>query len=769
MSTFNRIREEILEKSEMVEYVSFDVYDTLLFRMVKSPTKVFELTFECNAKLFPDYLVASDWREIRIVAEKEAKRLYNREVTLAEIYDNLPEFISNRNEIMENELVSEKTVTYVNQDIYNVILELYNRGKKIILISDMYLKKEQMKEILAASKIDINIFSQIFVSSEYGCKKKNKGLYEIVCKELGVATGSILHIGDNYDTDIRNAMQLGFKTVYYPLVSDSIYKYPFLNYEKRLLGDACEQIHNIRLLAAQNDYDKDDAFWFELGAMIFGPLTTYAANWVIDTALKNNIEYIYPLMREGKFLAETVKKAAEHKKWSGNIELFYISRKSCYPDIFEVITERDIEYILNTKGMTVEKIFSLLKIPFPDSEFVQYKDYTIEQTKGIILESGKKLYDKLSSFLLSAELIEKLNNSEMNGLLVKYMEQLGMNNHSYITYDIGWRGYMQNIMQRLANKHNFNSKRINLLLNCKRTSVLERNHYNGCDIRGFSAGFGRNMELVNNLNLPIFELFYMCEDGSTVGYEEKNHEVRPILGDNIIGREQMRIIKLVQEGMLSFQEKLYEVENAIGIELCVDSREMLQLIERLLHNPTAKEAKTIGSLYFDQNFGIDSKFQIIDSELLDIVKTSGPGELKRKKLYREDEWYYGLTTLKNPLEKFWEICYLDRMSMRYKLSCQIEKLVNADKRYVLVGAGKNYKHLFFLFELLGYEISAVIDNNKDIAGQQILGHYIKTFEELNYVGDTFLITSTYENNKIEMRNKLYELFGNEIEVICIEL
>ena len=88
------IRKQIIDQLDKVEYVSFDVFDTLLFRMVRFPQQIFEKMLEKAPWLFPNYLDACEWKELRMHAEKWAReKKQGKEVTLEEIYGEFPGII----------------------------------------------------------------------------------------------------------------------------------------------------------------------------------------------------------------------------------------------------------------------------------------------------------------------------------------------------------------------------------------------------------------------------------------------------------------------------------------------------------------------------------------------------------------------------------------------------------------------------------------------------------------------------------------------------
>ena len=122
-----------------IKVISFDIYDTLLFRMVRHLERIFDKTYENCPTLFPDYIDAREWREIRSKTEQFV-RVGKEEISLDEVYSSLPKIIANRDDIKAQELLCEKDYSYINTDMAELIQKIVDDyGKKVILTSDMYL------------------------------------------------------------------------------------------------------------------------------------------------------------------------------------------------------------------------------------------------------------------------------------------------------------------------------------------------------------------------------------------------------------------------------------------------------------------------------------------------------------------------------------------------------------------------------------------------------------------------------------------------------
>ena len=204
--------------SPKIRYVSFDIFDTLVLRPFFSPTDLFSfLSDEINK----DSSAFIDFVQIRVDAEKncreEVKRRFpsREEITLDEIYDTITQnyifdckmirALEEREKALELEFTRTREI---GKELYELAQEA---GKDIIICSDMYLPQETVIEILR--KNGYSGYKKLYLSSEIQRTKATKNLYTFVKKDLKCKRGDmILHIGDNWTSDIENAMACGFET-----------------------------------------------------------------------------------------------------------------------------------------------------------------------------------------------------------------------------------------------------------------------------------------------------------------------------------------------------------------------------------------------------------------------------------------------------------------------------------------------------------------------------------------------------------------------------
>ena len=196
--------------SSDIKVVSFDIFDTLLLRPAIDPTDIFYLI---DAKLNKIHNI--NFLKYRLTAEDEMKNPY---ASLDDIY----EFIQNKyklddsviNLMKQEELDCEKQLLFRRDDVFSLYQYALKQGKKIIAVSDMYLSRTFLKDVL--NKNGYTEISDIYVSNENRARKDTGELYNIVLGKENILSSEVLHIGDNQESDYQKAIDNNILAIYFP-------------------------------------------------------------------------------------------------------------------------------------------------------------------------------------------------------------------------------------------------------------------------------------------------------------------------------------------------------------------------------------------------------------------------------------------------------------------------------------------------------------------------------------------------------------------------
>lgn len=225
-TTFNSGLENVKQqiKNEQIKVVSFDIFDTLVTRPFLTPSDLFYL-LDKDFKSLDKQFRLQDFHDIRIKSETIARseKSNHEDVSLSQIYSVMQNEFFVKKDVAEamikKELAYEARYCFqraVTKELYDLAMYL---GKKIIIASDMYLPVETIEQILY--KCDFRHHDKLYVSSDHGTMKATQNLYRHITADLSVEPESILHMGDNYESDVVAAEKAGWVSAYLPKTTEA--------------------------------------------------------------------------------------------------------------------------------------------------------------------------------------------------------------------------------------------------------------------------------------------------------------------------------------------------------------------------------------------------------------------------------------------------------------------------------------------------------------------------------------------------------------------
>ena len=169
-------KKDLLDSIDKADVISFDLFDTLISRKVLYYTDVFHLI---ESQLNENGTDISDFAAKRIAAEKELSA--GGAPKLEAIYEKLL-FNESTGGVTADELArleweKDSSLFILREDMVEIIKYAKAKGKTVVITTDSYYAKEQLVGMLKVFELDL--FDEIFVSSEYG-KSKANGLFDVL-------------------------------------------------------------------------------------------------------------------------------------------------------------------------------------------------------------------------------------------------------------------------------------------------------------------------------------------------------------------------------------------------------------------------------------------------------------------------------------------------------------------------------------------------------------------------------------------------------------
>lgn len=593
--------DRILDNNE-IKVISFDIFETLVFRKVAHHNDIFYKVGK-NDFVKNIYNTAEAFQMYRLSAQRAArlKFLEKNEITFDEIYNELDLTYNQKEKIKNIELEQEYKSLYINKQISNWIKRAYDKGKKVILISDIYFSKKDI-EYLVIDKLDNkHLISNIYISSEYKERKFNKKLFEIVRNDLNINYEEMAHIGDNIHSDYNISNSLNIHTLFYNISKNF---QDILDIEEKYIDTTTKKAANLRKMTSLlNPFEKkEEEFYFNYGAIIFGPILWEFSHWLNKLAKKEEIIQINFIMREGKTFEHFFKKFNSKIKTN----LLYASRKSIY---LATLNENDFNFekfnFFKFRTFTILDIYDLYKIQLKNIILKDYSNTPIKEINKIYINDRNLLDIFMEDFSTNKEQI-KINIKKDKELFLEYLEQIKQN---AMIIDFGGGGTVnRNISKVLENKnlrsvlffmHDFGYK-VNTAT--KTLSFLPYNEKTKSSLELI----GRTPEFI--------EILLNGLEKTTIKYEKIDDKILAITKHPIENSEDFnhleKIINAFNLGIESFfiLTKEYKFKSIIN-------RETIALIlGRCIEVPLKDEVEFLGKLHTDEGKGSSKTSQLILEE-----------------------------------------------------------------------------------------------------------------------------------------------------------
>lgn len=191
------------------EYISFDIFDTLIERDVNRTSDIFMLV---GKKVLGEEK-AEEFRELRKRAECNAREEnQSSEITLEHIYKKMNGIYNQSviESLKNEEIKTELEHCYIKDNMASFYATCI-KHKKVLIVSDMYLSADVIHKML--EKCNVKGYESLFVSSEYGVNKISGKLFNIVMDQKKIHASQMIHIGDSIKADFLGARKVGIKSI----------------------------------------------------------------------------------------------------------------------------------------------------------------------------------------------------------------------------------------------------------------------------------------------------------------------------------------------------------------------------------------------------------------------------------------------------------------------------------------------------------------------------------------------------------------------------
>ena len=572
--------DELYKKIERYDFVSFDIFDTLVKRNVAEPADIFGIM---------ERSVGGDFKLKRIKAEKKARiELGRPEIVIEDIYSYFP--VSERKMLEKLELDTEFQAIVPNSPIAEVYRSCVNAGKTIFILSDMYWPENAVRELLQRN--GFTDYKSLYLSSRYQRTKRDGALFHQLLEQEGIEPGQLVHIGDSPKSDYAEPRKLGIHAQRIPRYFCNI---EFRGTDKK---DKLELNYINHFINNTFPYTEDP--YYRFGYSQFGKLLYGFAHWLHEEAVRRGIKKLFFLARDGYIMKQVYEICVKDE--AIETEYLEVSRRSLRVPVLwmDCSYETILKMVVNAKLVTLESIFDGIGLEI-DRYIAVIEGYGLKKDTAFDRENIRQ--DERLKFLLEAVRSDVVENSRREyEMLRRYLEERKVSG-KFAVVDIGYGGSMQRYLQQSLEKLGIEHDVTGFYFAV--ADFYTKNVLPGIrlDLNGYLFDFQHDKNAVDTRSsfVGLFETLFLEQAGSVKKYATFHGKVcaeRYPYEYAADGQQADALLKVkrIQQGAVEFAGQAAE-DGILEMLKCRPEEYFYGLYETGT-NPTLEELKLLGDLPF---------------------------------------------------------------------------------------------------------------------------------------------------------------------------
>ncbi|MBL1265320.1 class I SAM-dependent methyltransferase [Methylomicrobium sp. RS1] len=523
------------------EYFFFDVFDTAIIRLFQRPIDLFEYISVRTED--PEFHIR------RIQKETKTRELFldRKDISIFEIYKDFADAS------IDEEIATELKFCVANPEVYLFYSKLLSAGKKIYFISDMYLNKSTIAEMLERN--GFSVYADIFVSSEDDYIKGDGSRFEWLKKSLPSCIGNAIHIGDNIIADFMQPTSYGFDAIHY-MESHAYYQHDsFLNSKIEFLNS--KQSLGLSFLISVFRYwksgfhDQVPNYWRQFGFLFGGALVSVFCGFINSQILKNKLSCnkIFFLARDGDIMSQI------YRLFYDDVEAAYLmASRRCmsFPSLIDLSHAEDVETL---------KLFTTTIGVSGTKDILERFGYTnlgdLEADLKKIGPDPSKWAEPmiLECFLRNKKSILEKAITERR-VLFDYLSKINFfDQKDIVIVDVGWGGSIQNSLVKLLKLWGYEKKNLHGIYLGVNDKVAHKNNKVGFLFNGDQTHFAEYFNLI--------ELITSSPQNGIVRIDYANGTFFPISGTvNEHEKQRQFVAAEIQKGIIDFAQIVKEQDIA---------------------------------------------------------------------------------------------------------------------------------------------------------------------------------------------------------------
>lgn len=560
IGTVHKIRKEknwtpqLKKEIDKAQVISFDLYNTLIFRKTRTPQEVFAYV--------EFYTGIPGFMRLRKKMQRKAAKYVRRKhgyphPNLREIYKCFRHSGWNVQKAEQTERKLEACLAVRNAAMHRVMRYAKEQGKRIVITSDMYLERAEIEKIL--KRHSMTQWDALYLSSDIRKTKYNGDMYDYILEKEHKPADKVLHIGDDKRSDIVMAGRKGIRTFWYRNGEADL--------AKSLYAGSCHK--------EQLRFEHGLEFWYNLGYQVGGPLYLGLILWLKKT-LKN--KKLCCLSRDGYLLARLLPKYG-----IAQAPYIYASRRALLIPSLTKIGKKELELLPPYScGQSVGEVLGYIGLEgITDKEL---KEAGFNSFKAVIQSKGdiarfKQLYKKKEKRLLALSRQERDDWKQ-------YFAAKGLFDKEVCFFDSGWNGTSQYLLSQIYQVMQKSSSIRFYYAGIRRTADSKKK-LKGCRYQSYFAKYVKEKTLRKLLaSSAVLELFFSEDAAAVRCYGPSGAVFDPY--------EKREYIRCLNQGIEDYMDQNQTLCKVLS-EQAVRRFGVCPLV-RLVLSPNGREAWHIGNL-----------------------------------------------------------------------------------------------------------------------------------------------------------------------------
>jgi FMN phosphatase YigB (HAD superfamily) len=589
-----------------VSHASFDVFDTLLMRVVGDPRDVFLFLgyrlrrlglIECSPEVFAHQ---------RVLAESRAHAIAGCHPTLEQIYREWLHGMNHSEQSAEAlasaELALEDEFLIPVPGALALVDEARAQGCQIVFVTDTNMSAGFIASVLSKQGF-YRQGDRVFASCEVRVDKARGLMFPYVAKALKAVPGALRHHGNSAVADVRNAKLSGWQIRHRGQANLNRYERSLADdhFATSGLSSLFAGCSRFARLSQGADTERQKTI-VDVTAGVMAPMLVAWMIWLLRRAIRDGVRRLYFVSRDGEVLLEIARRLLPLIEGPLELRYLYVGRQSlllagspqaALRDLLRSPTTRLVD-VAESLGLTQETLQEVL--PSSLRSFDAW-------TRPLSAQDREELQEALSR---ARELLEQASHNA-RAILTDYLAQEGWSvQEPLAVIDVGWRASMAGTLGealrhsslRMPDKFYYFGlgNDAHQIAGEMMVPRLDAWFYDDASRRGHLPYLIATSSLV--------EMFCAGSHGSVMGYERVAGGVRPKLRSPVSPMQEWGL-PLMRSTTVAFVEQLVRVlpaDREPGT-LDVDLRHSIRrTMELFWLSPTRTEVEYWGTYPVQANF-----------------------------------------------------------------------------------------------------------------------------------------------------------------------